>query len=117
MIVSDSNFEARVRAYFDSDPREPAGRLILDLYSVARRKQESTMAGSVPRAIVELELMRERVQNPEVRNVVEVLLRLLTGTDLDYAGRQYVQHYFSPEEQRVFDRAVKNATNKLSPSS
>jgi hypothetical protein len=44
--------------------------------------KETKMPGSVPRAITELEQLREQVQNPDLLQLIEVLLRLLTGTDL-----------------------------------
>jgi Trm5-related predicted tRNA methylase len=64
------------------------------------------MAGSVPRAIVELEEMRERVQDQELCQLVEILLRLLTGTNLEDAA----QRYLSPQEQEVFRRATRKSS-------
>jgi hypothetical protein len=34
-------FDARVKAYFDSEASEPAGRLILDLWARVREQQRS----------------------------------------------------------------------------
>jgi hypothetical protein len=50
--------------------------------------EETKMPGSVPRAINELEALREQVQDPDLLQLIEVLLRLLTGTDLGESARQ-----------------------------
>jgi hypothetical protein len=64
------------------------------------------MPGSVPRAIVELEQMREQVQDPELRQLIELLLRLLTGTNLEDSA----QRYLTPQEQEVFRRAMRKSS-------
>jgi hypothetical protein len=64
------------------------------------------MPSSVPRAIVELEEMRERVQDQELCQLVEILLRLLTGTNLEDSA----QRYLSPQQQEVFRRAIRKSS-------
>jgi hypothetical protein len=65
------------------------------------------MAGSVPRAIVELEQLREQIQDdPELYHLIEILLRLLTGTNLEDSA----QRYLSPDEQKIFRQALRNIT-------
>jgi hypothetical protein len=41
------DFEARVKAYFDSEASEPAGRLISDLYKALRRGEARWAIGSL----------------------------------------------------------------------
>jgi hypothetical protein len=53
--------------------------------------EETKMPGSVPRAINELEQLREQVQDPDLLQLIEVLLRLLTGTDLGESARQVIE--------------------------
>jgi hypothetical protein len=64
------------------------------------------MPGSVPRAIVELEQLREQVQDPELRQLIEVLLRLLTGSKGIESVEEYARLYFSSEQQQIFRNAM-----------
>jgi translation initiation factor 2B subunit (eIF-2B alpha/beta/delta family) len=61
------------------------------------------MTGSVPRAITELEQLREDGPSPELRELIEILVRLLTAARDQAIERMNVMANEQTELQRILD--------------